>query len=76
MEERIAELRRLLAAGTPGPWEQRGHSIRAEDRGGMRVGMHPLIGSIFRPDNTTLIVAAVNSLPELLDELDRLRGAQ
>ncbi len=85
----LGELRALLAAGTPGPWGDGGRGVgtayfdnreehviadchieadRAHDDGGdwlaaMRRGSA----------NATLIAAAVNTLPALLDELEAAR---
>jgi cell division protein ZapA (FtsZ GTPase activity inhibitor) len=53
------ELEKLLAAATPGPWTHASDKLAA--------------GNIKAPDNAALIVAAVNALPELLAENERLR---
>ena len=49
-----AELRRMMAEATPGPW------VRA--------------GLFDNPHDAALSTAAVNALPALLDEVERLRG--
>lgn len=82
--ETIEKLRELLAKATPGPWElQDGCSWR---RIGSRCDgdvLHPSVERDGYPDlsardgrlypNLNLIVAAVNALPTLLDELERLQ---
>lgn len=71
----ITDLRAKLAGGTPGPWEtdiQPGHqddvltSWITDDGGRLVIAEHA------GPD-AALIAAAVNALPALLDELERLR---
>jgi hypothetical protein len=85
-----AALRALLDSATPGPWEvYHGYSgaqniaqMRSTDRT-VSVAAEKVI-STKRGDvppwertmpNAQLIVAAVNALPELLDEIDRLRDS-
>ena len=80
------KLRALLAAATPGPWEcvLSGPAPRIEavdKRRGMRAAgdPHPVIARMPKdhaPDsaNGDIIAAAVNALPELLDEVERLRA--
>jgi hypothetical protein len=77
------ELRRLLAEATPGPWEWWTSCSwrRLSQAGGPDGGvLCPMVASDGHPDlsvseeDRALIVAAVNSLPELLDTLDRLRN--
>jgi hypothetical protein len=87
----IAELRRLMAEATPGPW-----AYDTEDIGDEYVVMAPDIlygkdraiivdrDGALCPDvpgplstrfaNADLICRAVNALPSLLDEIERLRG--
>lgn len=69
----IAELRRLLAEATPGPWHA---GVRKLFAGAL--GREPLreIGSIGADADRDLIVAAINALPALLDEVERLRADQ
>ena len=60
----MEDLKKLLAAATPGPWTHASDKLAA--------------GNIKAPDNAALIVAAVNALPELLamaEENARLRAA-
>ena len=60
----IDDLKKLLAAATPGPWTHASDKLAA--------------GNIKAPDNAALIVAAVNALPELLamaEENARMRAA-
>jgi len=54
----MEDLKKLLAAATPGPWTHASDKLAA--------------GNIKAPDNAALICAAVNALPELLAERDRL----
>lgn len=78
----VAELRRLLAKGTRGPWLQGTHvdepralvsiealdvSLLGTDADGMAV--------VEDEADAALICAAINALPDLLDEVERLRDA-
>lgn len=77
----VGELRRLIEAATPGPWaldsdEEYDIMIDGDDPfacvlEGFLVGAHRPT----REANAALIVAAVNALPSLLDENERLREA-
>ena len=75
----IPELRRLLAEATPGPWNDTG--IKRDDGllGWVITGDdgNDVCQTIetYKTTNAALIAAAVNSLPSLLDERDRLREA-
>ena len=66
------KLRRLLAEATPGPWKQEGVRVSAPNVLSVCMcnasGQDPLA-------NSTLIAAAVNALPDLLAERERLREA-
>ena len=55
----MEDLKKLLAAATPGPWTHASDKLAA--------------GNIKAPDNAALICAAVNALPELLAENAKLR---
>ena len=57
----MEDLKKLLAAATPGPWTHASDKLAA--------------GNIKAPDNAALIVAAVNALPELLAIRDAARTA-
>ena len=57
----MEDLKKLLAAATPGPWTHASDKLAA--------------GNIKAPDNAALIVAAVNALPELLARLERYDDA-
>ena len=85
----LAELRRLLAEATPGPWLTADHQVddsnvprtivRLSDDGGVLVdvGLNEIADCDFGENtkaDVRLIAAAVNSLGPLLDELERLRG--
>jgi hypothetical protein len=86
-EVKVAELRELLAKATPGPWEIfDGCSWRRiGNRDDDCAVLYPYNAKDGHPDlasrganthaNLKLIVAAVNSLPELLDALDEARLA-
>ena len=65
-------LRKLLAKATPGPWGNNCHGTFWSE-GERDEGNVLYLGATMTPNNAALIVAAVNSLPELLDELERLR---
>jgi hypothetical protein len=74
----IAKLRELLAAATPGKWTWDDYAIMAEQsQHDVTVLCSPGgCGPVdCDPANAALICAAVNALPELLDEVERLRAA-
>ena len=60
-DDDIAELRRLLAAASPRPWKHVSWWDQCED-------------AIICEQDLALIAAAVNALPDLLDEVERLRA--
>lgn len=75
MTDKIKELRELLKQATPGPWKVveddevvYGIAIRTETNTIAEWDDFPLC-----QDDAALIVAAVNSLGPLLDEIERLR---
>lgn len=76
----IEKLRALLAAATPGPWayydDIRPDVRSAANRGGFMGAGH--IATVSRYDGNTndaaFIAAAREALPELLDEVERLRA--
>ena len=72
--EAMAELRRLLAAATPGQWEAEGSQVWGPD-GVLVAAVREHSTIVDRPD-AALIAAAVNALPPLLDaaELANLLG--
>jgi len=86
--ERIAELRGLMAKGTPGPWDVAWHSYVTE-LGDFACTIHTahelsakvmchIERDVSGQQDAALIVAAINALPELLDaagEVERLRAA-
>lgn len=65
------ELRRLLEAATPGPWD-----LAGTDGMGFAVhrGEHETVALYCDRDDAALIAAAVNALPGLLDENAALRA--
>ena len=78
----IANLRALLAGASPEPWFTHPHDVPGEPfpwsssvfwTGGAQDAVPRVI--VARADNpdATLIAEAVNALPALLDELERLR---
>ena len=76
-----AELRRLLAEATPGEWRavERGNSVPSHVVVTTAYDGAPSVnvcsGISPRTGNAALIVAAVNALPALLDEVERLTAA-
>lgn len=74
--EEIARLRELEKKATPGPWkysrpfewiESNKHQIIAQTWGKLET---PFVNDV---NNSALIIAARNALPDLLDEIERLR---
>ena len=65
------ELRRLLAAATPGPWTQHKDYVCAPEatEHDWNVAHFP-----YNREDAEFVVAAVNALPGLLDELDALQA--
>lgn len=82
---RIAELRALCAAATPGPWEVDGDGrdiCGFTDRLGAANGQSPYEitenNGFMRNDmaaDAAFIAAARTALPEAIDEIERLRAA-
>lgn len=79
---RIAELRRICSEATPGPWDQffigsvAGKSVRIyhEPKDAACIDIaHIPIGWFGDGSNPEFIAAARTALPELLDEIERLR---
>ena len=81
--EKLAELRRLLDASTPGPWRDemmqgKGVTLTAIIAGRPNPDDLRVIGSTLAHNDARVLIAAVNALPALLDaaaERDRLAGA-
>ena len=81
--EKLAELRRLLDAATPGPWRDemmqgKGVTLTAIIAGRPNPDDLRVIGSTLAHNDARVLIAAVNALPALLDaaaERDRLAGA-
>lgn len=80
MSADAALLRELLAAATPGPWRGSHSDWRpARAQTSVEAG-ESLVASVYAETdsgasaNARLIAAAVNALPWLLDELDKLRA--
>lgn len=75
--ERIAELRRLAEAATKGPWTAKepafAPGIKARVFGPTYKGKFEGQETMAVPD-ADFIAAARNALPELLDEVERLRA--
>ena len=67
--ERLADLRRLVEAATPGPWTVYEGKYAAHVNPGFDVSIDCNTGA-----NAALVVAARTALPELLDEVERLRS--
>lgn len=77
--ELVAELRGLLAKATPGPWDV----FDVDDYSGIRAADGERVVQILRYESDAnfceeddLIVAMRNSLPAILDELERLQGSE
>ena len=74
-----AELRRLLDAATPRPWWQEWvegdewYAVYGQPTGDL---VCPEVCTAGDADDTNLLVAAVNALPDLLDALDALDVAE
>lgn len=73
-DSRIAELRALLAEATPGPWEQYDdtrtvRSTQLVDPDWPQRGKE-IVGDIWRDETRALVLAAVNTLPALLDVVE------
>ena len=81
--EKLAELRWLLDAATPGPWRDemmqgKGVTLTAIIAGRPNPDDLRVIGSTLAHNDARVLIAAVNALPALLDaaaERDRLAGA-
>lgn len=79
--ERMAELRRLAEAATPGPWRvsMSGYSVKSQDAdvpivAAVHRGAHATADDIERwLPNADLIATARTAIPELLAEVDRLK---
>ena len=67
-----AELRRLLAEATQGPWEAEGSQVWGPD-GVLVAAVCEHSTLVDRPD-ALIIAAAVNALPGLLDALEKAEG--
>ena len=74
MTTNIDNLKRLLAEATPGPWEVKQGAVQSDAVGCVAM-MATDCGDEIHPADLKLIVAAVNSLPAMLAELERLREA-
>lgn len=77
----IESLRALHEAATPGPWEEtvlgsEGYDVRAPGPTKRRLRVARCGYEAWEVDraNAELIAAMRNALPDLLDELERLRG--
>lgn len=62
----LAELRRLLDAASPRPWDEVGDELADDSENHVAI--------VEDDDDRALIVAAVNALPRLLAEVERLRA--
>lgn len=76
----IADLREKLAGATPGPWAALDYLYGGfDDYGRVRIidaadSLDDNIAESVLPADAVLVAAAVNALPALLDEIERLRG--
>ncbi len=74
----LAALRELLAFNESRRWYPRGRhiSLRPDDSG-MGARLHTNhVANFANKETCSLAVAAVNALPQLLDELERLRAVE
>lgn len=69
---RIAELRALAAAATPGPWGIYVDGLSVMARGNLVTDLHQR-GPLAK-DDAAFIAAARSALPEALDHIEQLRG--
>lgn len=70
----IKNLRDLMRAATPGPWVLEGKELSKLVSNG-EVWVEAVVAHNYQESNdAALIVAAVNALPGLLDEVERLRA--
>src|ERR1039458_1470315 len=74
----VSRLRELLAEGVPLPWEAPAHR---EDEDGYSAAIYGNVpedeqgvADVIRPQDAALIVAAVNALPKLLDDIEKARS--
>lgn len=77
-KDKLEELRRLEKAATPARWQSNGDGTEVTgpeffDNDGN--DWQSICGSFPHKGNANLIAAARNALPELLDEIERLRDA-
>ena len=68
--EEIAELKRLLEKATPGPWINKDGFLCTEDPSWCDIADCEL------DEDAALIAAAVNALPRLIAEVERLAATQ
>jgi len=74
MANDIDALRALLAKATQGPWTH-AQSVSADAITALEGDYEiEVVSDVHRDDNAALIVAAVNALPSLCDEVERLRA--
>lgn len=73
--EELAELRRLDAEATPGPWRKYGGSFDHPIIAASSVELPTVdLGTIGSKADANYVVATRNALPRLLAEIERLRG--
>ncbi len=70
-DERLKELWRLCAAATPGPWEHCGRNV-VKSVSGPSVAI-TFSATVRRHENARFIAEARTAIPELLEEVRRLR---
>jgi hypothetical protein len=74
----VAELRALLAKGTPGPWEARkvdSRDVIVHATNTPTLDGWGLVAKVERPQDTALIAAMHDALTALVDEIEMLRAA-
>ncbi len=83
----LHELKRMMEAGTPGPWSYcdsepvHGHPCMIRYAGGMlghspKESESPCGATLFRRSDAALIVAAINALPSLLAVVSAAQAMQ
>ena len=74
-DERLAELRALADAATPGIWDFTSHNVPGTYRAHI-LGEPPvlIISMARRDEDLAFIAASRTAIPELLDEVERLRA--
>ena len=73
-QERLAELKALTEAATPGPWKYDGIMFIQDPDTSMVCEIRGYGADLPMDDNAAFIAAARTALPELIAEIERLQG--